>query len=356
LTRNEDYVIVKNKEIDGEDHRETSGYKVVFSCNVDDYWRDRFGKELLPVYGCKFRIDPACILGKYEKEDGEYKYTPASYKIYGDNTFYADGWLKDGETYVNSEQIKIETIFPTAEGNTGYVVKKLIAVYDWNNPCVVIKDQRPDKVTSKNLKNVKVKFWPIIIKDIPAPEALNGELLDPTEVMPDYDPTTTQNLEETPYARAFSSLESGDIKITMPFADGDDCIKISNLIKSIQTDVAEEIVYICDPGADPVLGEKYGDGVINAIDYSYQDSSQYLISVHTGPLWRGIGGWDNSIYKMKTENPSLEGKVVQVSRDNVKCRVFIKRIGLMECINGTRHKLEKGDFVSVTVYNNPVSL
>lgn len=358
LSRDEDYVIVKKKG-DDKDTKETSGYKAVFSCNLDEFWRDRFGKHIGVPYHCWFRIDPVSIVGHFDLDNN---YIAPKFEFHEEgHSFTATGYLKDQRTNmgeVNSDTVYPATIFPIGEGNVGYVVEKIVAVYDWDNPSIVIKDQRPDKITLENLKpeHVNVKFYPIIIKDDPAPIALNGELLNPIEVMPDYDPTTTQNLEETTYARAFSSLESGDIKVTMPFADADDCIQISNLIKSIQNDVSEEIVYICKPGTEPVLGEKYGGGVINAIDYSYQDSSQYLISVHVGPMWRGVGSWDTSIYKMKTENTQLEGKVVQVSKDDVKCRVFLKNIGILECINGTKNKLEKGDFVSVTVYNNPVSL
>ncbi|MHA1409733.1 MAG: hypothetical protein ACTSQY_05425 [Candidatus Odinarchaeia archaeon] len=362
LTNGDDYIIIKKKDIEGGEATEnTEGYKAVFICNISPEWMKAFGGNFA-AKKCYFRIHPLSITGREKDKDGNYTTKDMIWRWELDGTLYVKGYLRqaavagEDDEMVDNTTVYGEIVFPTGEGSTGIVVKKIVLVYNWGNPCVIIKDQRVDKISTEELKKVEIKFYPIIIKDDPFPTALNGKLLDPIEMRPDYDPATTQNLEETEYARALSSLESGDIKVTMPFAEPNDCIQISNMIKEIQTDVAHEIVYICEPDAEPVLGEKYGGGVINAIDYSYQDSSQYLISVHTGPLWRGVGSWDNSIYQMKTERVQLEGKVLQVSRDNVKCKVFINKIGLMECINGTNRKVEKGDFVSVTIYNNPVSL
>jgi len=58
---------------------------------------------------------------------------------------------------------------------------------------------------------------------------------------------------------------------------------------------------------------------------------------------------------METDNPVLKGTVLKVSADNVSCNVNINKVGIMECINGTREILGVGDIVQVTLYNNPVS-
>jgi hypothetical protein len=179
----------------------------------------------------------------------------------------------------------------------------------------------------------------------------------------DYDVTTTERPDLTNYARAFASLESGDIKVTLPFLytnegsvwESDECVKVAQFIKSLQNEVVESTTYICSPDSEPILGEKIEGKTINSIDYSYQDSSQYLISVQAGPVWQGIQGWDTSIYQNKTERIQLEGVVIYVPPDNATCSVKIEQLGLMECINGSKDVLEKGDRVSVTVYNNPVA-
>jgi hypothetical protein len=105
-----------------------------------------------------------------------------------------------------------------------------------------------------------------------------------------------------------------------------------------------------------VLGEVIDGKTINSIDYSYQDASQYLISVQAGPVWQGFGGWDQSIYQNKTERAQLEGIVRSIIVSNMSCLVQLEQIGYLECINGTSDILEIGDVVKVTVYNNPVSI
>jgi len=353
LTKDEDYIIVKDPE-------DPNYSKIVFSCNVSEQW--------LPFFGGNFNADN--LVGFCVSEHCLYKnpddggYAMADVLQDSDGKMYRIGYLSDPRctTPIDSRDIYNAVIFPVGDGSAGYVVKKIIVVYQWDNPSIIIKDLRNDIDSEKLRNSVRVSFYPIILKDEPAPIAFSGPnsysaiLLDPNEVKPDYDPATAQNFQPTEYARAMSSMEAGDVRVSMPFADGDECILIADKIKEMQTDVAHNIVYVCSPDADPVLGQIVGDGVINEIEYSYQDSSQYLISVTVGPKWRGGDSWDNSLYKMETDNPVLDGIVLKVSVDNVRCNVRVNKIGVVECINGTRNLLGVGDKVKVTLYNNPVSL
>jgi hypothetical protein len=352
LTKDEDYTIVQDPT-----NRDYS--KIVFSCNVSENWLPYFGGSFSSGDNIQFRVSERCL---YKNKSGDI-YSMADY-LKDDTQYYRIGYLSDQRytTEVDSREFYNAVIFPTGEGSSGYVVEKIIVVYQWNNPSIVIKDLRND-IDSVKLKNsVRASFYPMILKDDPAPIAFSGpgdssaSLLDQNEVRPDYDPTTAQNFQPTEYARAMSSMEAGDIRVSMPFADGEECISIATKIKEMQTDVAHNVVYMCSPDAEPVLGQIINDGVINEIDYSYQDSSQYLISVTVGPKWHGGGSWDNSLYKMETDNPVLTGTVLKISADNVRCNVRINKIGVMECINGTRDLLGVGDKVKVTLYNNPVSL
>jgi hypothetical protein len=130
----------------------------------------------------------------------------------------------------------------------------------------------------------------------------------------------------------------------------------NNLLDLANTSEGIQATITCNPGSEPRLGADVGDGmVINSIDYSYQDSSQYLISIQAGPMWLGASGWDTSVYQNKTERLQLEGIVIGTYDNNHKCQVEIQQIGVMECINGTRDIIEKGDRVTVTVHNNPVT-
>ena len=347
LTKGTDYVVTKFGSGDA-DRRQ----KIIFITDVHPDYKDSFGFKNNTLTEATFIISGSSI---YDKDNNmQHK----SFRYTYDPLKEEDGVLKDAVTVIdNSNAINNEFIFPQNEGQSGYVVKKIILIYDWDNPCIAVTDEN-NNVTSTNLKLVEVDLYPIIIRDEPAPIANNGILLNPAEIIPDYDVNTIENLHRTPYALAHSSLEQGDVKLTLPFADADDCVTISNYIKrQLDDEVIRQTTYMMSPNAEPVLGQSIGNNgeVINSIDYSYQDGSQYMITVKGGPKWQGVSGWDTAIYQNKTEQLSLEGIITGVYADNLKCQVKVEQIGVMECINTSKRILEKGDRVSVTVYNNPVA-
>lgn len=357
LAKDSDYLITKDPDDD-------SYYRIVFSCNVSPAYIDKFGGTLTGLYHSSYRINPSSL---YLKSSGGGLW-PAGFASVdadpSDSDFKVSGYLRDGRTeegiYDNQTRYPV-TIFPMNEGQSGYVVKRVVIVYEWDNPCVCIEDQE-NTVTPENLKdNFKFTFYPMINKDVRKPIAFvktgstSAKLLDSQEIVPDYDDTTVQDLNSTEYARAFASFESGDIKVTLPFLNGDECMVVAEFIKDLQNEVVDSTTYVCDPNAEPILGEIINGQTINSIDYSYQDSSQYLISVRAGPIWSGISGWDTALYKNQTEQLQREGIVINVYPTNTKCQIDLGDLGIMDCINATKDILEKGDRVSVTIYNNPVS-
>jgi hypothetical protein len=353
LSQGQDYIVVKPEN--------GSKHKIIFACNMNPYYVDHFGGSInqnLHTY----RINPQSIWPLIDHETNTVypntKLCDDSEGIYTIND--CTGYLKDG-TAVGSFTTYNGCIFPTGEGTSGYIVKKIVVIYDWANPCVVVRDTRATinyapAVSETNLQRVSIEMFPIITKDEPQPAVINGDILDSTEIIADPYPDTEQNLEQVPYARAFAQLESGDIKLTMPFADANQCVKICNFVTGLYAgENIESTTYVCDPNAEPMLGEKIDGKTINAIDYSYQDSSQYLISVTAGPIWQGMRSWDNSVYTNKTERLELKGTVTWVSNNNMRCNVKLEKIGVMECINNSKTIIEVGDTVSVSVFNNPVS-
>jgi hypothetical protein len=377
LSQGQDYVVVKDPD-------DPSGkYRIIFSCNISPNYIDKFGGSMgtsVLDSAVRFRISNASIFGPPgegneptipECEDMDFfdRDTPAGGAC--------KGVLRDGITSVTSWDSYYGAIFPMGEGNSGYAMignapgttrePKIVVVYDWNNPCLHFVDQE-DNVTKANLEAVTVELYAIINQDLKAPEAhCNGgttTMLDPRQQIPDTNPDTVQDLANTPYQLAHESLKNGDIKITLPFiaCEGmpwESCPELENVatfIYELQNHEVESTTHICDPEARPELGKTIDGQVINSIDYSYQDSSQYLISVQVGPVWQGMGGWDQSVYQNKVEQVQLEGVVSSVESDNTRCKVQLERIGLMECVNGQLEKLEIGDTVKVTVHNNPISI
>ncbi len=349
LTRGQDYIVV-------DDPADTSYKKIIFSSNIHPDYVDNFCGNKDTLINAKVRVSPASI------------YDPAirsrvTFQDLYDPSISITGKLKDGVTSVSNQAGSAPfqdpvVIFPMNEGQSGYIVNQVILIYDWDNPCIAVYDEK-NSATLANLKKLKIDVYPIITRDEQKPISWTHggttELLDPLEIIPDYDANTIEDLDSKTYARALTSLETGDIKITLPFLDADGCKIVSKFIYNMQNEVIEQTTYTCSPDAEPVLGELLEGKTINSIDYSYQDGSQYLISINAGPRWAGVSGWDTAIYQNKTERIQLEGIVTGVDGNNVKCQVQLEQLGMMDCVNGSNQILEKGDRVSVTVYNNPVA-
>lgn len=349
LSAGTDYIVTKDPEGGNK-------YRIVFSCEVTDEYLDKFGGDVDNIEARKAKV----------------KISPASIREKGDITKYADlkavldyatsgkqvsvyGVLADGVTDVNSDESFPVSLFPLSEGKMAYGVDRILVVYDWDEPCIHITDDR-NIVTRENLESVSIKFYPLISKDPPPPIATQDKILNPSEAIPDEDVTTVEDLQSTEYNRVLSSLEAGDIKLNLPFIDNaEDCLKVAKFVKGLQDKVAQNVTYVCSPESNPRLGDVIEDNlIINSITYSYQDSNSYFINVQAGPIWKGMSSWETALYRNKTEQIQLPGKVLSVHEDNSKCYVLLDKLGLMECINQTKEILQKGDRVSVTVYNNPV--
>jgi len=364
LSRGEDYIVVPDENPPG-------GYRIIFSCNIHENYIDNFGGDMEnPDLQVKIRIATTSIMAKvgdterlimHPKGHGRLNYSP-------DDLTDVRGFLRDGVTEVSADTNYSDddgetfTIYPIGMGQSGYIVKNLIVVYDWNNPCIKFYDE-DNQVTATNLQEVELGFFPIITVDYPPPIAVNAggstRLLDQSQAIPDLDASTVEDLNNNDYARAFASLETGDVRINLPFLDEFQVQTAATFLRTLIGDGGPQITktIVCSPDSEPVLGARVdNDLVINSISYNYQDSSQYTISIEAGPIWLGMSGWETSVYQAKTERLTLEGLVVGVYDNNHKCQVQLNQLGLMDCVNNSREILHKGDRVSVQVFNNPQAL
>lgn len=334
LSNGTDYVVVQDSD---------NSYRIVFSCNVSPNFVDSFDD----IEGATFRISPSSIFADSEI---------SAYKDISDilnPAHEVDGYLRDGITHVKNTDIYDNQIFPLNEGNSGYAVEKIIVAYEWDSPCIHISDLR-NNLSSDDLTTVSFVEYPIKMIDKPAPVSMNGSSLDPSETISDLDISTTEPLTTNEYTDAFNSLQKGDINISLPFLTQEECNSVSSTILDIANKDFRTNTYICEPNVDVSLGGTIDGEIINSISYSYQDSSQYFISVTTGPMWLGVGSWSTVLRKKKTESVSAEGIVGSVSPDNSTCEVYIPRKGeSLLCVNGSKSILHTGDKVSVSISNNP---
>jgi len=319
-------------------------FRLVFFCNVTEKYIKNFdkGEGAKPM---TFKVSQNSIITENDgipTREGE------------------SGVLRDFVTTVSPNTKYTRLVFPINEGQAGYVVSRIVVVYNWDNPCVRLFDSRgannpASAVTTESLETrVKINFYPIVIKDEPAPIAVNGTIMDQSLLIRGPDPNSPLVLDDVPLTKERNKMTAGDINLVFPFATEDDCVKISSFILGLQNNGTNKIrTYICDPSAEPELGDILDGSIINSITYSYQDSSQYTISVQTGPMWHGMNSWEQSIFTLETERVQMEGVVTDVDEYNQSCTVEVNTIGTMTCINSSKDILEVGDVVQVTVYNNP---
>ena len=319
LSEGEDYIVIGNI---------SQGFSIVFSANVSPKHLSKYGGSLSGG-NITFKI-PASSL--FLGEDGTLR-------------------LKDG-SIVSEDTIYSAPIFPTGDGVGGYAVSSIVVAYEWDNPCVAVFDT-VGGVTEENLKRIEVYARPMKISDRPQYMAYNG-----------IDIPATWQLDTSPnnrYQQIINSMENSDIRLTIPYLDQYGCRSVSANVLALQRQTAYMCTYTCGPKATPKLGQRVvngdgnvGDGIINSIEYSYQDGSQYLISVQTGPIWQGMSSWDNATQNNQTERKQVEGIIRYVGASNVKCTVYVPGMGLVDCVNGQMQLLNEGDVVKVTVQNEPV--
>jgi len=112
---------------------------------------------------------------------------------------------------------------------------------------------------------------------------------------------------------------------------------------------------VLGPDSQPKLGQVLPDGsIINEINYSYSDSSQYLITVTAGPKFLSAGSFQNSSYQLQTEDVTREGVVVQDKGNGAEYVVRIEGFGEVTALSMVLDEISVGDRCSVRLYNVPV--
>ena len=105
------------------------------------------------------------------------------------------------------------------------------------------------------------------------------------------------------------------------------------------------------------LEQQFGDGVINSISYSYQDSSNYLITITTGSKFidAGTNFSDSSIWTMDVESITREGVVTQVAGNGIHYVVHVNGLGDYIAVNTIFNQMppEVGDRVTIEINNVP---
>lgn len=222
-----------------------------------------------------------------------------------------------------------------------------------------------------------VTYRPIVIVDEPAPIAyaaneplqsidfqtgLPGSrvlpaegIIDQANGIVDGDPNTTQDLSDSDLAILQDNTNGATIDITLPFATEDECLEIAKNFLALQQEIVTTQSIILGPLSEPKLGQALPNGaIINEINYSYSDASQYLITITAGPKYLTAGSFQDSQYQLQTEDVTREGVVLQDLGNGAEYIVRVEGIGEMKALSMILDEITAGDKVNVRIFNNPV--
>jgi len=248
------------------------------------------------------------------------------------------------------------TILPTKSAGGGLLIKQVWIKVSLDTPCFVIQD--PSGQAADKAKELEVNLTAIALEELPNPIAVNGDLVDQADGLPDNDPTTVQDFEETAMSKAMKLLDSGrTANISLGSLSEAQTIGLSkNLYDLIKKDTGMTYAHTCAPTATPKLGQRGPNGgVINSISYNYQDQASYLINVVEGPEYYGnFASLNSGIYKKQTETINAVATVLQDLGNHIDFKIRVDGMGDISAINGYPGVLDVKDRVSVTLYNNPV--
>lgn len=259
-------------------------------------------------------------------------------------------------------------------GNASEIARQFITfITDENSSGVVHAGSLINSVR----RQAGVRYTPIVIVDEPPPiayaanaplqsiDASTGApgstilpaqgIIDQTDGIRDSDPVTVQDFDESQIQVLQDNTSGSTIDITMPFCNEDECLEIATNLLALQQSVVESQSIVLGPDSTPELGQILPDGsIINEINYSYTDGSQYLITITTGPKFLSAGSFQNSAYQLQTEDVTREGTVVQDKGNGAEYVVRVEGFGEITALSMVVESISVGDKVSVKIFNNPV--
>lgn len=250
-------------------------------------------------------------------------------------------------------------------GGLGYVTQKSYIELSLDRPCVAITDADGDSLSFA--ADFKMEFAPVILRDRPHPTAyvVNGGspvVVDYSEALPDVDPTTCQNFEETSEQIMQDLMQGNVLELTLPFCkDADDCSSIAATVYNyMHNDGIQTYTLTCGPNDQPKLGARVAGFDANlrieSIEYSYSDASSYTINVTLGPIFTNIGSFNGTAWQRRREDISRKATVIWTAGDGANYRVQVRGMGTYYAVNAAQDIWRVGEHVDVTIVNVPVEI
>lgn len=250
---------------------------------------------------------------------------------------------------------------------------KICVVLERKRPSIDIFDPRGKAL--ELAEQIEVRYTPIVIVDVPASisyssvntlTSIDGSrtlpsfgTIDQTDGIVDSDPATVQDLEDSELSILQDNTKGATIDMTLPFCTATECLQIARNFLSLQNREVSTHSLILGPDSTPLIGDfvtlPNGEiGIINELNYSYSDSSQYIITATVGPLYMTAGSFNDPKYQLRTEDVTREGIIVQDGGNGTEYVVRIEGYGEITALLMVLDDLSVGDKVSIRIYNNPV--
>lgn len=250
---------------------------------------------------------------------------------------------------------------------------KICVVVERKRPSIDIFDPRGQALQLAN--EIKITYTPIVIIDNPAPvtyastttlTSIDGSktlasegIIDQSNGIVDTDATTVQDLEDSELSILQDNTSGATIDISFPFCTDIECLQIARNFLSLQNREVSTHSMILGPDSEPFLGDfvtlPNGEiGIINELNYSYSDSSQYIITAVIGPLYLTTGSFNDSKYQLRVEEVTREAIVVQDGGNGAEYVVRIEGFGEITALLMVLDNITVGDKVGIRIYNNPV--
>lgn len=248
--------------------------------------------------------------------------------------------------------------------------------------CLVIERKRPSidifdpRGTALQVaQQISILYTPVVLVDEPAPIAYASTttlssidntrtiaaegVIDQADGIVDSDPSTVQDLEDSELSILQDNTSGSTIDVTLPFCDGPQCLQIARNFLALQNRVVSTTSMVLGPDSTPRLGQRVVDtngnaSIINDINYSYTDASQYLITVTTGPEFIGAGSFNDSKYQLRTEDVTREGIIIQDAGNGAEYVVRVEGFGELAALSMVLQDISVGDKCQVKIFNNPV--
>lgn len=256
---------------------------------------------------------------------------------------------------------------------------EMCIVVERRRPSIDIYDPRGQAMSVAS--SIGITYTPIVLVDEPPPIAyastqpflqsideqtgaggntIPGEgIVDQTDGIRDNDPSTTQDFDESELSILQDNTNGSTIDITLPFCTDTECLEIARNFRDLQNETVVSTSAVLGPDSTPRLGDVFTDdsgntSIINEINYSYTDGSQYLITLTTGPRFLTAGSFNDSQYQLQTEDVTKEGIIIQDRGDGATYVVRVQGGEEIIALSFILDDISVGDKCQVRIFNNPV--